>query len=69
MARPKHSLTLHMFDDMMVETIEFKCDGKTMDTVVGDGNIQGDCLLCGRDFTTTGDYTNKRILRIDNGTS
>lgn len=67
MARPKHSLTLHMFDDM-VETIEFKCDGKTMDTVVGDGNIQGDCLLCGRNFTT-GDYTNKRILKIANGTS
>lgn len=68
MARLKHSLTLHMFDDM-IETIEFKCDGKVMRTIVGDGNIQGDCLLCGKDFTTTGDWTNKRISRIDNGAS
>ena len=66
MARPKHSLTLNIFDDM-IETIEFKCDGKIMKTVVGDGNIQGDCLLCGQDFTTTGDFTNKRILMCDDG--
>lgn len=51
-----------MFDDM-VETIEFKCGDKVIDTVVGDGNIQGDCLVCGRQFTTTGDFRNKRILQ------
>ena len=58
----EHSITINMFDDM-VETIEFKCGDKVIDTVVGDGNIQGDCLVCGRQFTTTGDFRNKRILQ------
>lgn len=65
MARPKrvfteHSLMIHIFDDM-VETIEFKCNNKVIKTIVGDGNIQGECV-CGREFSTTGDYKNKVIL-------
>jgi len=62
----KHSLSINTFDDM-VETIEFKCDNKVIRTIIGDGNIQGKCV-CGRDFTTTGDYKNKTILKVgDNG--
>ena len=70
MARPKrvftpggvpiHSITIHMFDDM-VETIEFKCNNEVINTIVGDGNRQGECI-CGRDFSTIGDYKNKIIL-------
>lgn len=57
---PKRSLTIHMFAEDMVETIEFKCGGKVIKTIVGDGNIQGQCV-CGKDFTTKGDYKNKTI--------
>jgi len=56
-----HSLRIDMFGDM-VESIEFSCDNSVFSTLVCDGNIQGDCPNCGRDFTTVGAGACKVIM-------
>lgn len=56
-----HTIRVTMFDGM-VESVEFRCGDKAIITRVGDANIQGNCLNCDRDFTTTGAGSSKRIL-------
>ena len=56
-----HTIMVTMFDDM-VESVEFRCGNEVIAATVGDSNIKTNCRVCGRDFTTVGEGTNKVIL-------
>ncbi len=42
----------------------FKCDGELFKTLVGDGNISGNCLLCGDWVQTSGEEYNHKVQEI-----